>query len=55
MKRQGKRIVLTEAGKKFKLYADKMIKLNEEAKMAVVFDKYDSEQIIYKRFLNSLT
>ena len=33
--RLGKRLILTEAGRKFQLYADKMIKLNEEAKMAI--------------------
>ena len=33
--RLGKRLILTEAGRKFQLYADKMIKLNEEAKLAV--------------------
>ncbi|WP_433957337.1 LysR family transcriptional regulator [Cytobacillus horneckiae] len=33
--RLGKRIVLTEAGHKFKLYADKMIMLDTEAKTAI--------------------
>ncbi|WP_144509764.1 LysR family transcriptional regulator [Bacillus sp. FJAT-22090] len=33
--RLGKRLILTEAGQKFQLYADKMIKLNDEAKMIV--------------------
>ncbi|MFC7392945.1 LysR family transcriptional regulator [Scopulibacillus cellulosilyticus] len=33
--RLGKRLVLTEAGRKFKIYADKMIMLNNEAKSAV--------------------
>ncbi|KEK22685.1 LysR family transcriptional regulator [Bacillus gaemokensis] len=33
--RLGKRLFLTEAGRKFQLYADKMIALNYEAKMAV--------------------
>ncbi|MCU6602231.1 LysR family transcriptional regulator [Peribacillus frigoritolerans] len=33
--RLGKRLILTEAGHKFKLYAEKMIRLNEEAIMAV--------------------
>ncbi|MBA9026364.1 LysR family transcriptional regulator [Peribacillus huizhouensis] len=37
--RLGKRLILTEAGRKFQLYADKMIKLNEEAKMAVSGDE----------------
>lgn len=36
--RLGKRLVLTEAGQKFLLYAEKMIKLNEEAKMAIAQD-----------------
>ncbi|UQW97007.1 LysR family transcriptional regulator [Rummeliibacillus sp. G93] len=36
--RLGKRLVLTEAGRKFLLYAEKMIKLNEEAKMAIAQD-----------------
>lgn len=30
--RLGKRLTLTEAGKEFKIYAEKIIKLNEEAK-----------------------
>ena len=33
--RLGKRLFLTEAGRKFQLYADKMIALSDEAKMAV--------------------
>ncbi|TCP29407.1 LysR family transcriptional regulator [Scopulibacillus darangshiensis] len=33
--RLGKRLVLTEAGNKYKLYADKMVRLSDEAKMAV--------------------
>lgn len=33
--RLGKRLILTEAGRQFKLYADKMITLTEEAKMVV--------------------
>ncbi|PEF41051.1 LysR family transcriptional regulator [Bacillus wiedmannii] len=33
--RLGKRLFLTEAGRKFQLYADKMIALSNEAKMAV--------------------
>ena len=37
--RLGKRLILTEAGRKFQLYADKMIRLNEEAKMAVGGDE----------------
>jgi len=37
--RLGKRLILTEAGRKFQLYADKMIKLNEEAKMAIGGDE----------------
>lgn len=44
--RLGKRLILTEAGRKFQLYADKMIKLNEEAKMAVGGDKELSGTII---------
>lgn len=36
--RLGKRLILTEAGRKFLLYAEKMIKLNEEAKMAIAQD-----------------
>ncbi|MGR6899377.1 LysR family transcriptional regulator [Rummeliibacillus sp. BSL5] len=36
--RLGKRLMLTEAGRKFLLYAEKMIKLNEEAKMAIAQD-----------------
>ncbi|MCG7334659.1 LysR family transcriptional regulator [Sporosarcina sp. ACRSM] len=37
--RLGKRLTLTEAGKEFKLYAEKIIKLNEEAKMAISGNK----------------
>lgn len=37
--RLGKRLFLTEAGKKFQLYADKMIALSNEAKMAVKDDE----------------
>ncbi|HEU5140551.1 MAG TPA: LysR family transcriptional regulator [Bacillales bacterium] len=37
--RLGKRLTLTEAGRQFKEYADQMIKLNEEAKMALSGDK----------------
>ncbi|WP_042348524.1 LysR family transcriptional regulator [Bacillus massiliigorillae] len=37
--RLGKRVILTEAGRKFKLYANKMIKLYEEAMMAVGGDE----------------
>lgn len=33
--RLGKRLILTEAGKEFKGYAEKMIKLDEEAKLAI--------------------
>jgi len=33
--RLGKRLLLTQAGKEFKVYAEKIIKLNEEAKMAI--------------------
>ena len=33
--RIGKRLILTEAGRQFKLYADKMITLSKEAKIAV--------------------
>ncbi|QQK75586.1 LysR family transcriptional regulator [Salicibibacter cibarius] len=40
--RLGKRLILTEAGRKFKLYAQKMIKLNEEAQMAVGGDEEPS-------------
>lgn len=37
--RLGKRLFLTEAGRKFQLYADKMIALSYEAKMAVKDDE----------------
>lgn len=37
--RLGKRLTLTEAGKEFKIYAEKIIKLNEEAKMAISGNK----------------
>ncbi|HDR7795598.1 TPA: LysR family transcriptional regulator [Bacillus luti] len=37
--RLGKRLFLTEAGRKFQLYADKMIALSNEAKMAVKDDE----------------
>ena len=37
--RLGKRLFLTEAGRKFQLYADKMIALSYEAKMAVKEDE----------------
>lgn len=37
--RLGKRLFLTEAGRKFQLYADKMIVLSNEAKMAVKHDE----------------
>ncbi|MDQ0272811.1 LysR family transcriptional regulator [Cytobacillus purgationiresistens] len=40
--RLGKRLVLTEAGSKYRLYADKIIMLNEEAKLAVSGDKATS-------------
>jgi len=40
--RLGKRLILTEAGRKFQLYADKMIKLHEEAKMAIGGDEEPS-------------
>ena len=33
--RLGRRLILTEAGKDFKLYAEQMINLNEEAKMVL--------------------
>ncbi|MFC0522795.1 LysR family transcriptional regulator [Pontibacillus salicampi] len=33
--RLGKRLVLTEAGHRFKKYAEKMVKMSEEAKMAI--------------------
>ncbi|QQZ09682.1 LysR family transcriptional regulator [Heyndrickxia vini] len=33
--RLGKRLVLTEAGKQFKIYAEQMIRLNEEAKLLI--------------------
>lgn len=33
--RLGKRLTLTEAGKEFNIYAEKIIKLNAEAKMAI--------------------
>lgn len=44
--RLGKRLILTEAGRKFQLYVDKMIKLNEEAKMAIAGDGELSGTII---------
>lgn len=44
--RLGKRLILTEAGRKFKLYADKMIKLNDDAKMAIRGDKEASGTLI---------
>lgn len=37
--RLGKRLILTEAGRTFKIYADKMIQLNDDAKMALRGDK----------------
>ncbi|QTD42380.1 LysR family transcriptional regulator [Sporosarcina sp. Te-1] len=44
--RLGKRLILTEAGRKFQLYAEKMIKLNEEAKMVIREDKEISGTLI---------
>lgn len=44
--RLGKRLVLTEAGRQFKLYADKMIILTEEAKMVVRGDKEPAGTLI---------
>lgn len=44
--RLGKRLVLTEAGRQFKLYADKMIILTEEAKMVVSGDKEPAGTLI---------
>lgn len=44
--RLGKRLILTEAGRKFQLYVDKMIKLNEEAKMAIAGDGESSGTLI---------
>lgn len=40
--RLGKRLILTEAGKQFKLYAEKMIKISEEAKEMVNGDEEPS-------------
>lgn len=37
--RLGKRLVLTEAGRQFKVYADKLIKLSDEAKMVINGDE----------------
>ncbi|WP_099159099.1 LysR family transcriptional regulator [Virgibacillus ndiopensis] len=44
--RLGKRLTLTEAGRQFKVYTDKMIKLNEEAKLALSGDKETSGTLI---------
>jgi DNA-binding transcriptional LysR family regulator len=44
--RLGKRLILTEAGRQFKLYADKMIILTEEAKMVVSGDKETAGTLI---------
>lgn len=44
--RLGKRLFLTEAGRKFQLYADKMIALSYEAKMAVKEDEEISGTLI---------
>jgi len=44
--RLGKRLILTEDGRKFKLYADKMIMLNEEAKQAISGDKESAGSLI---------
>lgn len=44
--RLGKRLILTEAGKEFRVYAEKMIKLNEEAKMAISGNKEPFETLV---------
>ncbi|NIA60044.1 LysR family transcriptional regulator [Bacillus pacificus] len=44
--RLGKRLTLTEAGKEFKIYAEKIIKINEEAKMAISGNKEPSGTLI---------
>lgn len=44
--RLGKRLILTEAGKEFRGYAEKMIKLNEEAKMAISGNQEPFETLV---------
>ncbi|EEM04869.1 hypothetical protein bmyco0002_26670 [Bacillus pseudomycoides] len=44
--RLGKRLFLTEAGRKFQLYADKMIALSHEAKMALKGDEEISGTLV---------
>lgn len=44
--RLGKRLILTEAGKEFKGYAEKMIKLDEEAKLAISGNQISFETLV---------
>ncbi|WP_339229029.1 LysR family transcriptional regulator [Oceanobacillus sp. FSL K6-2867] len=44
--RLGKRLTLTEAGKEFTVYAEKIIQLNEEAKVAISSNKEPSGTLI---------
>lgn len=44
--RLGKRLILTEAGQSFRVYAEKMVKLSEEAKTAISGEKEPSGTLI---------